>query len=212
MVSVKELGAKRVIVKVVEVVPMRRFCASVGELRLKTGFPTPVKVTLDVPLVTLSVRVRLPVRVPVAVGVKVTLKEHFAPTASVKGVKGQLLVSAKSPVVAMAVIVRGTLLVPLFNTVTTCTVLLVVFIVVAGNTRLGGVNSTVVTALMPVPVRVTKCGLPVALSLMASCSVSNTSTVGVNVTLIVQRPPPAGTVPTQSSVSAKSPLVVMLDT
>jgi hypothetical protein len=34
MVSVKELGAERVIVKVVVVVPMRRFCVSVGELRL----------------------------------------------------------------------------------------------------------------------------------------------------------------------------------
>jgi hypothetical protein len=114
MVSVKELGAERVMVKGVEVIPMRRCCASVGELRLKTGFPTPVKVTLDAPLATLSVMVRFPVRVPVAVGVKVTLKMQFAPTGSVKGVEGQLLVSAKSPVAAMAVIVRGTLLVPLF--------------------------------------------------------------------------------------------------
>ena len=71
MVSVKELGAERVIVKVVVVIPMRRFCASVDELRLKTGFPTPVKLTLDAPLVTLSVMVRVPVRVPVVVGVKV---------------------------------------------------------------------------------------------------------------------------------------------
>jgi hypothetical protein len=66
--------------------------------------------------------------VPVAVGVKVTLKLHFAPTASVNGVEGQSLVSAKSPVAAMAVIVRGTLLVPLFVMVTTCGEL-VVFIV-----------------------------------------------------------------------------------
>jgi len=68
---------------------------------------------------------------------------------------------------------------------------------------------------MPVPVRVTKCGLPVALSLMASCSVSDTSTVGVNVTLMVQRPPPAGTVNgvgPQVGVAAKSPVVVMLVT
>jgi hypothetical protein len=119
MVSVKELGAERVMVKGVEFIPMGRICVSVGELRLKTGFPTPVKVMLDAPLATLSVRVRAPVRVPVAVGVKVTLKVQYAFTASVKGVEGQLLVSAKSPVVAMAVIVRGTLLVPLFVMVTT---------------------------------------------------------------------------------------------
>ena len=46
MVSVKEEGAERVIVKGVEVIPMRRCCVSVGELRAKTGFPTPVKGTL----------------------------------------------------------------------------------------------------------------------------------------------------------------------
>jgi len=34
MVSVKELGAERVIVKVVVVIPMRRVCVSVGEPRL----------------------------------------------------------------------------------------------------------------------------------------------------------------------------------
>jgi len=65
---------------------------------------------------------------------------------------------------------------------------------------------------MPVPVRVTKCGLPGALSLMASCSVSATSTVGVNVTLMVHIPPPAGTLAPQLLVSEKSPLVVMLVT
>jgi hypothetical protein len=85
----------------------------------------------------------VPVRVPVAVGVKVTLKTQLWPTASVRGVKGQLLVSAKSPVAVMAVIVRGTLLVPLFVMVTTCGEL-DVFRVVVGNVRLGGVNSTVV--------------------------------------------------------------------
>jgi hypothetical protein len=125
MVSVKELGAERVMVKGVVVIPMRRFCESVGELRPKTGFPTPVKGTLDAPLATLSVMVRVPVRVPVAVGVKVTLKTQFAPTASEKGVAGQLLVSAKSPVASMLVIVRGTLLVPLLVMVTASAALVV---------------------------------------------------------------------------------------
>jgi hypothetical protein len=48
--------------------------------------------------------------------------------ASVKGVAGQLLVSAKSPETEMAVMVRGVLLVPLFVTVTGLYAL-VVFIV-----------------------------------------------------------------------------------
>ena len=152
---------------------------------------------------------RVPARLPVAVGVKVTLKMQLAPTASVKGVAGQLLVSEKSSVTEMAVMVRAVLLVPLFVTFTFCGVL-EVFRVVGGNVRLGGVTSTVVAALTPWPLRLTTCGLPVALSLMPSSSVSIASTVGVNVTLMVQRPPPAGTVPTQLSVSAKSPVVVML--
>jgi hypothetical protein len=143
MVSVKFAGAERPIVKGVAVIPIRRRCESVGELRLKTGFPTPVKGTLDVPLATLSVMLRDPVRVPVAVGVKVTLKTHCAPTASVKGVTEQLVVSAKSPVTAMAVIVNGTPLVPLL-VIVTCSAALVVFIICWGNTSLGGVNSTVV--------------------------------------------------------------------
>lgn len=64
--------------------------------------------------------------------------------------------------------------------------------------------------MTPVPVSVTRCGLPVALSYMDSCSVSADSTLGVKVTLIVQTPPPAGRVPMQLSVSVKSPPAVML--
>jgi hypothetical protein len=107
IVSVKELGAERDIVKVVVVVPMRRFCVRTGEVRLKRGFPVPVRLTLDVPLPTLSVTTRLPVRVPELVGVKVTLKVQLWLTGSEAGLTGQLLVSLKSPVVVMLVIVRG---------------------------------------------------------------------------------------------------------
>ena len=107
MMSVKVLGAERDIVKVVVVVPMGRDCVRVGEVRVKLGFPVPVKVMLDVPLETLSVTLRLPVRVPVLVGVKVIWKAQLAFTASVNGVEGQLLVSAKSPVVVMLVTVKG---------------------------------------------------------------------------------------------------------
>ena len=87
------------------------------------GFPTPVNVMLEVPLVTLSVTTRVPVRVPVLVGVKVTLKAQLPFTASENGVEGQLLVSAKSPVVAMAVTVRGVW--PLLVMMTVCGALVV---------------------------------------------------------------------------------------
>jgi hypothetical protein len=96
-------------VKVVVVVPMFRICERVGEFRAKTGFPVPVKPTLDAPLATLSVMVRDPVCVPVLVGVKVTRKVQLPFTARVKGVEGQLVVSAKGPVVATAVTVKGVL-------------------------------------------------------------------------------------------------------
>ena len=49
------------------------------------GFPVPDRATLDEPLVTLSVIVRLPLRMPVPLGVKVTAKEQLPPTGIVNG-------------------------------------------------------------------------------------------------------------------------------
>lgn len=120
MVSVKVLAAVRYIVKVVVAVPMGRDCVRVGELRLKTGFPAPVKVILDAPLVVLSVTVRTPVRLPVLVGVKVIRKAQLAFTASVNG---QPLVSAKSPLTVMLVTVKGVW--PLLVMITVCAGLVV---------------------------------------------------------------------------------------
>ena len=108
----------------------------------------------------------------------------------------------------MLVTVTGTC--PLLVITTVCEAL-VVFKVVAGNTRLVGENCTCARPVTPVPVSETRCGLPAALSVMASNWVSFDSTVGVKVTLIVQVPPPAGTVVPQLLVSAKSPEVAILD-
>jgi len=167
IVSVKLGWAEaRDIVKVVVVVPMFRICERVGEVRLKTGFPVPTKATLDAPLLTLSVMVRDPDRVPVLVGVKVTSKAQLPLTASVKGVEGQLLVSAKSLGVAVMLVTVKEVW-PLLVMITFWAGL-VTPIVSAGNTRLVGVNCTVVAPVMPVPVSVTRCGVPAALSLMAS--------------------------------------------
>ena len=62
---------------------------------------------------------------------------------------------------------------------------------------------------MPVPVRLTVCGLPAALSVMVTAPVRVPVAVGLNVTLIVQLEPAESEVP-QVVVDAKSPLVTML--
>lgn len=151
--SVKVLGPERDIVKVVLAVPMGCNCVRVGELRLKTGFPVPVKVIAEVPAITLSVTTRPPLRVPVAVGVKVIWKAQLPFWGSVNGVAGQLLVSEKSPFAVILVTVKGVS--PLLTMITVWGGL-VTFKVSAGNTRLLGVNSTVVAPVMPVPVSVTR--------------------------------------------------------
>ena len=67
----------------------------------------------------------------------------------------------------------------------------------------------VVVGAVPVPVRLTVCGLPEALSVMLKVPVRVPDAVGVNVTLIVQLAP-AATEPPHVSVSAKSALAAIL--
>jgi len=67
------------------------------------------------------------------------------------------------------------------------------------NVRL--VGKTLAAAAAPVPVRLTVCGLPAALSEMLTDAVRVPVAVGVNVTLIVQLPPAATELP-QVLVSA----------
>src|SRR5690348_230549 len=62
---------------------------------------------------------------------------------------------------------------------------------------------------VPVPVRLTNCGLPGALSVTVRSPFRVPSAVGVNVTLIVQLAPARTELP-QLLFSAKSPLVAML--
>src|SRR5438094_5043678 len=79
------------------------------------------------------------------------------------------------------------------------------------NDRLVGETVTAVEAATPVPVTVMVWGFPAALSAMLNSSVTAPNAAGVNVMLIVHVPPPAGTVPTQSSVSVKSVLGGVID-
>ena len=64
--------------------------------------PVPVRLTVCGEFAAVSVMVIEPVRVPDAVGVKVTFTVQFAPAFSVAG---QVLVSAKSPLGAMEIVV-----------------------------------------------------------------------------------------------------------
>jgi hypothetical protein len=67
------------------------------------GLPVPVRLTVCVVGLALSVIVIEPLRKPVALGVKVTLRVQLAPAAKLEP---QVLVWAKSPLTAMLVIVR----------------------------------------------------------------------------------------------------------
>jgi hypothetical protein len=75
--------------------------------------PVPVRLTVWVAGLALSVMVTAPVLVPVAVGLKVTLRVQLAPAATLEP---QVLVWEKSPLALMLVIVR--LALPVFLSVT----------------------------------------------------------------------------------------------
>jgi hypothetical protein len=75
--------------------------------------PVPVRLTVCVAGLALSVMVTAPALVPVAVGLKVTLRVQLAPAATLEP---QVLVWEKSPLALMLVIVR--LAFPVFLSVT----------------------------------------------------------------------------------------------
>jgi hypothetical protein len=89
--------------------------------------PVPVSVIVCGLPVRLSAMLTAAVRVPAAVGLNVTLIEQFALAASVAGLSGQVLVSAKSglfvPLTVIAVMVNAA--VPLLVNVTLCAALVV---------------------------------------------------------------------------------------
>jgi hypothetical protein len=143
-----------------------------------------------------------PFAFPLACGVNETLMVQLAPPASEVG---QLVVSAKgwlvarllmirlAPPVLVKVMVWGALVVP------TC---------VAGNVRLVG-DSETAAGVMPVPLRVTECGLPLALSVIVTAPFALPALCGVNVTLMVQLAPPESDAG-QLLVCAKGWLAAML--
>src|ERR1700678_1918844 len=101
-----------------------------------------------------------------------------------------VLVSLKSddtvPVIVMLPLAKVKAEAPVFFTVTVC--LLKVFNATFGNARLAGVSVTTGNApALPVPVRTTDCGLPVALSVATTVAVRLPIAIGENVTQMLDR-------------------------
>ena len=148
----------------------------------------------------LSVTVSEAVRFPRAVGVKVTLMVQLALAASALP---HVLVCAKSPGLVPTkvrlLMVRGAL--PVLPRVMDWAELVPPRVSLT-NVRLEGEMPA--TGALPVPVKLTVCGLPAALSAMLTEAVRLPMAAGVNVTLMVQFPP-ADTEEPHVLVTAKSP-------
>jgi len=155
----------------------------------------------------LSVTVIAPVLLPVAAGLNVTLMLQLAPGLTVLG---QLLVWEKSlrlvPVSTMLVMVRGA--VPALLSFTVFCALVVPTFCVPNESDAG---EKLAAGAVPVPVRLTACGLPLALSAIVRVPLRAPLALGANVTLIAQLAPAPSDVP-QLLVCAKSPAFVPLIT
>src|SRR5437899_2408587 len=165
--------------------------------------PVPVRLMVCGLPAMLSVIVTAPVRMPVAVGVNVTLMVQLAPAATDVP---QVLVCMKSPLATMLVTLSATF--PVLFSVTDCAALVerkCRFL----NARQFGETLTPVAS--PVPVRLTDCGLPAALSVMLIAPVRLPSFPTRRSSDLVQLAPAATDVP-QVLVCMKSPLATMLVT
>src|SRR5258708_19868731 len=171
-----------------------------SEKSLVAGEPVPVRLTDCGLPEALSVMLRVPVRLPDAVGVNVTLMVQFAPAATELP---QVLVWAKSPLAETPV--RFSEALPVLESVTDCAALVVPTVWPAKASEEAERLTTGAEAAAPVPVRLTDCGLPEALSVMLRVPVRLPDAVGVNVTLMVQFAPAATELP-HALVWPKSPL------
>ena len=149
--------------------------------------PVPVKFTVCGLPVALSVMVRLAVRLPVAVGAKVTLIAQLAPAATELP---QVVVSAKSPLLAPVIAILVTLndTAPVLVNVTMRAALVVP---TPWLPKLTLVGERLIAGVAPVPVRLTVCGLPLALSETVTLAVLVPTANGVKVTVMVQLVPAA---------------------
>jgi len=168
--------------------------------------PVPVSVTVCGLPVALSVNVIVPVRVPVTVGLNVIENTHGSASTAMLGHCASVA-PAKSPLVVILVNVNG--FPPVFDTVTICAGL-VVPTAWLPNVNDVGVIPIVVLLLVPVPAKITDCGLPVALSVNVIAPERVPVAVGVNVMCNVHGVPPTAMLGHCASVApAKSPVVTM---
>ena len=155
-----------------------------------TPVPVPVRVALCGLPAALSDTERVPVRAPVAPGRNVTLMVQLAPAAKVVP---QVVVSAKSEAFVPAIETPLMVMVPLpvFRSVTVLA-LLVTFTGWIPNGTVVGVR--LATGLVPVPVKLTCCGLVGSESAIRRVAVLLPLAVGVKVTLMLQLVPTANVV------------------
>jgi hypothetical protein len=151
--------------------------------------PTPARLTCCGLPAALSVTLSIAARVLDAVGLKVTRMMQLAPAANELPHLGYCAKSAASvPVIAMPVTVN--VVDPTLLSVTIWAGL-VAPMPTAPKLRLKGESRTVV----PIPTRLTFCGLPAALSVTLSIAVRVPDTVGLNSTLMLQLAPAASELP-----------------
>jgi hypothetical protein len=177
--------------------------AEVGEMVTATAgaVPVPVRGTDWLPPEALSEIVMLAERLPAAEGVNVTIMLQVAPDGTL--VNPQVLLWAKSALLVPPTVtpftVSGAL--PEFVTVTVWDGLVVP---TSCPVKVKVVGESVTAGAEPVPVRLTDCGLPEALSVIVKLAERLPAAVGVNVTLIVQVAPAATLEVVQVLVWAKS--------
>jgi hypothetical protein len=144
--------------------------------------PVPVKATVSGLGPAFTAMARLPVRAPLVLGWNLTLIVQEAPAGRCVP---QLLVWVKSPVVVMLEIPKATLW--LFFSVTVWAELMVPTFCVP-KVKEDGVTVAGTTGAVPVPERLTVCGLFGALSVIRSVPVRLPVAFGLKVTLMVQLP------------------------
>ena len=181
--------------------------------RLTPGLvPVPERVTVCGLPLALSAILTAAVNDPLAAGVKVTLIAQLEPAATLAP---QVLLCSKSlgfaPVRVTPVRLKATL--PVLLKVMACDELATP---TGSFPKLRLPGNRLTPGLVPVPERVTVCGLPLALSATLTAAVNEPLAAGVNVTLIVHLPP-AATLDPQLLVCEKSlelvpviPMLVML--
>ena len=161
------------------------------------SWPVPLRATLCGLSEALSEMLRVPVLVPPATGLKVTEMVQLAPALTVVP---QVLVWEKSPLAVTLEMVSEAL--PVSVRVTLCAALLVPDI---WSGKVSEEDDKLTRGTIPVPLKLTVCGLLEALSVKFSEALRLPVADGVNVTLTVQVPLGITVAPVQvSALLAKS--------